>query len=238
MQPATASLTKMNGFVIDVPKHKGGTSVWVWAKKTHCPGKRGEGGCGCGKPKNATLFGDTKAGQVVAAANKKGGSGNGYGVGESAEVKRRKPDLKKAQDALAKGNTTVVQVDDDDDDDDAMEVDASAGPPTKTKPQLEKLLAEYEKDLRVVTTQLAEDPKSSRYRGWQGSLKTSQEEAKAALRELQDPADQLRGKVNRLDRLRKAEQKLREKLREGSLEEEELEQQLAEKVAANDRVRT
>ena len=72
-----------------------------------------------------------------------------------------------------------------------MDVDASAGPPAKTKPQLEKLLASYDKELKFVAAELLEDPKSSRYLGWKESLKSSQEEAKAALRDLLDPADQL-----------------------------------------------
>ena len=88
-------------------KKHGGRLFWVWAKKAPCPGKGGEGGCGCGKPKNAILFGETKAGKAVAAANKKGGGGNGNGNGDSSEVKTFKADLQKAQEALKTDNAIV-----------------------------------------------------------------------------------------------------------------------------------
>ena len=54
---------------------------------------------------------------------------------------------------------------------------------------------------------------------------------------MQDPADQLRGKANRLSGLNKLEKKLREKLKNGSIEEAELEDQLIAKAAENDKVR-
>ena len=60
--------------------------------------------------------------------------------------------------------------------------------------ELETLLSKYENDLKFSAAQLKDDPKDARYLEWHESLKASQDEANAALRELQDPADQLRGK--------------------------------------------
>ena len=84
----------------------------------------------------------------------------------------------------------------------------------KTKSDWKRAVADAEADGKHAESMLNKYPKSAKYLSRVEEAKTEAEDARERLRELKDPADQLRHKSERYRKLADKEKKLRESLRD------------------------
>ena len=198
---------------------------WVFKKHSCCPGRPGQGGCGKQRNKNSLKYCNSKEGKAEAEAKDKAASGGGGGGAAAAdankaaqEVKRLGAEKKRLEDEVRKLKKEKAEAIDDGGEEDEEGDDEDMSEPhqhgTLSKTELDRRMVDAEAEHKFFAARLKNSPKESRYITQHEEAKKRISNLNEALRRLEDPADQLRHKAERIKKLGNQEKKLREKLRE------------------------
>ena len=198
--------------------------MWVWPKKTCCPGRRGVA-CNKQRPKNALTFAQTKEGKAVVGGkdggapkgnsgggNQSGGGGGGGGGVGGGDAKNLAKELRQAKEEIKKLQSVAVVQEDEDADSNDEEMDDDL----KTEDDWKRVIEKSKANEDYANACLKKWPKEPQYMQMAEAAKAQIEEAKQRMGQLRSPSDQLQQKLNREKKLnglvRAAREHVKEKL--------------------------